>query len=49
MTVMSGGGLKTKSNTMKKHTKKESPESKKEMDKDLAMSKVKMLITKKRK
>lgn len=55
MTVMSGGGLKTKSTIMNKHlsmetkTGKESSESPKEMAKERAVSNVKMLIAKKRK
>jgi hypothetical protein len=55
MTVMSGGGLKTKSTIMNKHlsmetkTGKESSESPKEMAKERAISNVKMLIAKKRK
>lgn len=55
MTVMSAGGLKTKSALMKKHTSmetktgKESSESPKEMAKERQISNVKMLIAKKRK
>ena len=55
MTVLSGGGLKTKSTIMKKHlsmetkTGRESSESPKEMAKERSISNVKMLIAKKRK